>query len=321
MNSTSKKHIEFHFDVPNKMISARTLACIAEGLEDVTNSLFEGNLAKGEQAEVYLCVPKDGCFEAIFKIVAPFVAGAFVSVAGPSLINSFFKGTIGMDLDEIISSTTEKLTDSLRQNLIIDSTCVAIGAFLSKKNKEDLETLHSDFPKELSRLQRGKNKIYNAMATDERVLAVSYTGDNYIKRSEFSAFIDENLEDDELCEQAFYHGRIKIISPVSLKEKSRRGWTCHFLAQKNDRIERTFEIDDDNFRSKAIQRDIKLAADDIAEVQMVKDGTQKPNWRVLRVLKFDGVTISEPLTKEELEQLSIKPNQVIQDQLSFLDQL
>ncbi|QJB55156.1 hypothetical protein [Pseudodesulfovibrio sp. zrk46] len=299
--------ISFHFDVPNKMISANTLAGIAKGLEQITDTVFEETLEGAKKTEVYLCIPREGCFEAIFQVVVPVITGAFVSIASKSFINTFLKDMIGKDLSELSEFSATKLSDSLKENLLINYACTAISEYLDRPYSELQCRNNEDYLNKRLVVLKAKNLIYEHMEEDNRIKAVSYKGDDYIDREDFSKYIAPLPDnDDELCEHSFYHGKIKIISPVSLKEKSRRGWTCFFLSDLQNKTERTFEIDDDRFRNYAITQDIKLAADDIAEVQMIKDNELTPQWRVLRVLKFDGESISPPLTNEELSKLSIK---------------
>ncbi|GEM_PF-1431459 len=317
-------HIELHFDVPNNMISARTLSEVANGIQDISDVVFDGLLPEGNRAEVYLRPPKDGCFEANFVIIAGAICSTIVGIGAPSFLNSFCKELVGRDIAELFSILGQQTAKGVKTVTHTHCLSTLISLYLDQKAPKEPLSSDIEYKRQRRRLQNGKNKIFKAIEEDETISRISLDGNRIIDRSTFPEYIyDSQNEEDIEVETGFYQGEIKVISPVSIKLTSRRGWTGYLLGDKKTHAERTFEIDDQKFRQHAIVNNLKPAVDDLIEVQMIKDDSEQPQWRVKRVLKFKGVTISPPLTEAELAKLSVKP--IIEkvqregDLLSFLD--
>nr|WP_287410620.1 hypothetical protein [Pseudodesulfovibrio sp.] len=305
------EYLEIHFDVPQKMLSAKTLSNVANGLQAMADVVFFDSLSGGDAAEVFLIVPKDGCYQAIFTIVCSALPAGALFFQG--FTNQFVKRILGKDLNEVGVLVADKTVDLIDKNNKINKIIEAMTKYLSTETEElekevDVEGCEEEFLK----LQRGKNDIYESIKDDERVKRISYDGEKYISRNDFGLFYGEVEEEDgSLVNVGYYQGKIKILSPVSLREKSKRKWSCVFISSEMNVGEVVFGIDDEDFKYLAIKNHMKLATDDIADVQMIHNNHLSPKWRVIKVIEYVGKKISDPLTKEELIALSIefvKPN-------------
>ncbi|WP_147820175.1 hypothetical protein [Salidesulfovibrio onnuriiensis] len=308
LEARPQEHLEIHFDVPNNMISAKTLSEVANGIQDISDVIFDGVLPEGGRAEIYLCPPKDGCFEADFVVVAAVTFATFRGIAAPTFINSICKELIGRDIAELFDFLGQQTGIGMKEIPAINYISTLISLYLDQKAPKIPLSPNVEHKRQRRRLQKGKNRIFIAIEEDETIAKISLDGNRIIDRPTFPEYIYDHSDEDEIeAEVGFYQGEIKVISPVSIKVTSRRGWTGHLLGDKKNHAERTFEIDDQKFRQYAIVNNLKPAVDDLIEVQMIKDDSAQPQWRVKRVLKFKGITISPPLSGTELAKLSVKP--------------
>lgn len=305
-------NIEIHFDVPNKMISAKTLSEVASGLQEMTDVIFHERIKEGDKAEVYLLVPKDGCYEAIFKIVF-FTLKLGVGVLATAYISTLIKRMTGKGLTEIGNQLANKTMDGLTDAQILQRITTATAAFLSSPMEDCIEEeiQANEYKKEFEKLQLAKSHVYEPIERDDRISRISFDGDRYINRPEFKNYIRDidNPEDDEIVQIGYYRGKIKIISLVSLREKSTRWWSCVFLSQGRNKNEVSFAMDDDIFKQYAVYNNMKLVADDVADVQMIQDNDLTPQWRLINVIEYGGEKISEPLSPPQVDALSIRPIQ------------
>lgn len=301
--------LEIHFDVPENRISAKTLSHVASGLQEMTDAILSDSLKEGDKAEVYLLIPKKGCYQAVFTVVISAITLA-TTVLATSFINTLVKRLLGKDLKEIGTKLGDHLIDEIEKDILAQAVITSIHQILATPTSEMEGNIAEDaYEKQCQQLQVGKNHIYEAIMEDESIEMISFDGSTYIQHTDFLDYIGEVnvVEESEPVQVGLYQGKIKILSPVSLREKSKRRWSCVFLSKDENHGEISFEIDDENFKRYVIQYGLTLAADDLANVQMIRNSTDKPQWRLVRVLEYGGKKISNPLSDQELTTLSGAP--------------
>ncbi len=307
--------IQFHFNVPNNCISAQTLANVASGLQEVADIIFRDSLANGERIEILLGVPKEGSYEADFLITGvELIIGGVV----PCFLNAFCKDMLGKSLFELTEIAARGVSQGCKKFLMLSYVSTAISVYLSKR-VDGAEEIFSSFPIEKRGLQNGKNTTYRSVQCDETVKSFSLDGQITIERDSFNQYIDSSIDDNETSNEIeFREGTIQVVSPVSLKGKTNRGWSGNFFEKRRRSVPIIFSMLDSNFKEYTIFNKIKTAVDDVMKVQMIKLPLEKIKWNVLKVLEFEGQRVSEPLSPEELAEFNVVKDRNHDRRLSLL---
>lgn len=299
--------IQFHLDVPDSSISPQTLADIACGLQEIIDTIFEETLPQGVKGEVLLTVPKEGCFEADYVIygVATCLAVQIANKAVPAALDAFCKEMLGYSITEIATIMSKSTAQKLKHEFLIYFIVTSISLYLNRRAKSSLPHLNK-YPKEKIKLQKGKNKTYKTLHDNPAINSISYDGHQYIPRNSFNEYINTSIEDFvDITHLSLREGLIEVVSPVSFTEKTQRGWAGNFFPKPNKKELLYFSINDDNFKKYAATNKLKPAVEDVMKVQMLHLPSEKIKYQVLRVIEFNNVKISHPLTKEEMLNLNL----------------
>lgn len=316
--------ISFHLKVPENKISAKTLADIESGLQSLADTLFKEFLPDRERPVILLGVPREGCFEAAFYFAGTVAICVAAKVANGVIfpfVDGFCKDMLGRSLSEFAQITGQACSKSLKNHLLVDYISTALSLYLDRCVRESA-TILAGFDRERVKLQKGKNKTFRAIEEDSDVSGVSFDGVDYIKRSDFSKYIDESVEDqDNSNEVEFKEGTIQVTSPVSMQGKTNRGWAGIFYEKSRYRgsFLVVFSVQDGNFKRYVNNNKIKPAVDDVMKVQMLKVPHEKIKWHVLRVTEFKGKRVSPPLSKDELTGLNVTREDVSEYSSSLLE--
>ena len=217
---------------------------------------------------------------------------------------------------ETDSSAEVNKFDELVSSYIL---CQVLISFLSKEQSEIAKTIPSNY---LSTSYSARNEFYEACLSDPRIKGVGYSDDHEfpISRKEFLDFIVPISERDEIFNSGLWNSSIEDLS-VTSPNWSRSDRTRTWKGRDSQGRERTFRVDDDAFWNKVKDRQIEAGIIDNVTVQWVHQLLKGKfrNHTVLRVLKYNGKTVSDPLTESDIQKIceSLPTRNVAPDQLSF----
>lgn len=265
--------------------------------------------------------------------IAAYLLLPFITVAIDDIRLGIIKSLIGYSPSEYIislladrnkSDLKELMLDENSKNIILMKCAVSILQNNSAKLMEAGIT-ESSYRDALA----GKNKFFNSCIKNEAVRAVGFD-DSYnfaVPRKNFSEHVIK-LSDSEILEdvktidsQDFFSDTLNIeVFAASSRKHPPSKWRA-VLPGIPDPI--SFDIQDDNFWNAVVASKFCFSPNlqDKAKVQCVyrKSGRKMTDIKVIKVLEYNGVKISAPLTDEQINlELQSKTKQDTIDNQSSL---
>ncbi len=315
--------IIYHFKVAQHKLpltlSIETEQATKDILEDFNRQFFGGKL----EYTLHVEPSEEGGYIKTIILTSIVVGGTgiFTIIAG-DMTRSFIKGLtnnyhldlseeagkkIGqylnfiddVDDDAVETDETSELSKEIEGEIIS-----LIPLHLLSENIQNLEAAGITSYK-FCKTFKARNKFYNTCIETEEVQGLSFNrSDNFsIKRDDF-----KNLRVDIPNSKYFKHDIIDIaVSSPNWKRKG-RGWQTSKLI--------TFHIDDEKFWKDMNNKTITPRFQDSMQVQWIyEDNKTRPqNVRVLKVISYNGVPISEPLSEKEIQKICDDKNAFLEDQ-------
>lgn len=324
--------LPIHFDLPRHVIPLQTFIDTAESAgriaEVVNQEFFGGTLV----LEIVIIPPEEGSFLSKLginvKVAGVFIAGAMLSGPFGDFSSGLLEGIltknpsdIGQDLGEGIRAAYDELiSPSEDQEAKCEAASVVTVAALKwilQEENEDLEDL--SIAPALKDALVAKRRFYEACKAvpDLKGIGFSRQPTFPIRRSDFQRLsqIPEGSEDDE------WHVAIEHItgsSPNWNPKDTARNWK----GSDQDGHARHFMVRDERFWEMVFRGELNPRIGDSMRVQWAyKQGPKRRKGHiVLRVLEFNGVKVSEPMTDRELRPFLDSFQRVEDKQKSLFDE-
>ncbi|MGP0566704.1 MULTISPECIES: hypothetical protein [unclassified Nitrospina] len=318
--------IPFHFDVPDHSLPLYQFIDTAKNTQSIIDNFnqefFEGKV----KYQIYVVTPREGGLIEILGILVS-VPGSVLAFLSTEIGKAFTKGLTGQEpifwaerfgknikeyfLQKIKGSSDKEKgdeeiapLDGKEEQKFAALIIVQIIIGFLKKEPEILEPLGLSKEK-FWPAYRAKNNIYQGCIDNPEVKGLGFdtTHTFPITRKEFPRYIVEvppEIETEEAVPDRKWvvdTPHITVYSP-SWKRES-RGWR----ADTRNYQDVVFSIEDENFWAHVEVKDIRPDIKDNMHVQWAyPEGSGKPSGvRVLRVLKYNGTKISDPLTEEQIK--------------------
>jgi hypothetical protein len=305
--------LPIHFDVPGHQIPLATFVRTAEQTEAVLRALnrelFDGQL----QFELFVLPPEEGTFLTRLGVV---LLGGWAIVWGfteSDVGKAFIKGLTDHEpahwaevagkaaktgIEHLASSWEDRPTlDYEYETLIVKE---ATRAFLQQPNSV-LERVGVT-PSRYRDAYEAKNKFYEACSATPGLQAVGFSEAPVfpIQRDDFLGLQMTLPPRSEDLERPWYVATtlLQVTSPNWDRDDRARQWKGRD-PQGRDRY---FRIEDEDFWRQVAGDGISTHIIDTMKVQWAYQGKpeQPRNCRVLRVLEFNGVRLSKPVSDTEL---------------------
>lgn len=328
-----------HFDVPNHTIELETLISISQATLNVLSSLNSDIFNDTLQYKILVLPPEEGGFQWRYVLCAAGLAmWAFIE---SDIGKGFIKGLTEHEprywaekAGEILGKKKFWTTEPHKAHEDLDkhpdlselkqltSTFIlrqVVTSFLSR-NQDDIS---KSIPlSALSISYSARNEFYEACLLDPQIKGIGYTTEHDfpLTRKDFVDLIVPVSARDEAFNSGLWTSSVENLS-VTSPNWSRQDRTRTWKGRDSHGKERTFRVDDDTFWAMVDSRNIEAGIIDNVTVQwifQILKGRLR-NHTVLRVLKYNGKTVSAPLTEADTQRIceSLPSNNVDMNQLSF----
>jgi hypothetical protein len=285
-------------------------------IRSMGRDLFDDQL----QVELLLLPPEEGSFLTRLRVVVVAGAVAIGWFIESDVGKGFLKGLTGHEpaywaeqLGRSVKETTIAIVEEFDAQASAEEVHVVaddeFGSFLvaemakSFLEKDNVELARAGItPRRLRGAFEAKNKFYQACLATPELEGVGFSeyADFPIRRADFVRLQAVLPAEDERIEPPWFVDIVvlKVTSPNWDRDDRARGWKGH----DQQRRDRHFRIDDDEFWQRVFNQTISTHVSDVMKVQWAYQG--KPDHpkhcRVLRVLEYNGEPLSKPLSDEEL---------------------
>tara|TARA_B100000780_G_scaffold265866_3_gene221635 strand:- start:168 stop:1187 length:1020 start_codon:yes stop_codon:yes gene_type:complete len=308
--------VTLHFNVPDHYLNVDEFIVAARSTEkiiaEINERLFQGKL----KYELVVLPPEAGSLKERLGIkVKTAAALVILTAAGPELASGVIKGFTGKSIFEIGEMIGESVADVLKnpqevwsESLVAVFLAEATKGFFEKKTKE-LE--NNGIKKDVfTKAYEARNEFYESCYRNPDIAGIGFddTEDFPIHRDNFSEYIVEiperEEEEDDTWEWEITY--IKVISPNWDKTDTKRGWKAKYKDKegfkKDEYKEAYFNIEDDTFWGLVDAEQLTLKGKDSIKVQWAyqKLSGRRKNFRVLKVLEYNGTELAKPLSDEDL---------------------
>jgi hypothetical protein len=326
--------IIYHFDVePSSIPLAQfvdTARATQEIIDDFNKSLFDARL----KYELRVKTPEEGSLIEVLMVVVT-VGGSVLAFLGTDIGKAFFKGLtteepaewaekVGASLRRALAkpeATSEAEGPSVRVE-IVDSRpattgeaevaneieAEAIALVLIRFLEIDTDRLKAIgiTPEKFRQAFQGRNKVFKGCIDNPEVKGITFDRKPHfeVKRSDFPRRITQLPDpppEEPPATKDWSAETVDIVVNSPNWKRDGRKWQA--ATSKHQDI--AFSVDDEGFWLSVERRDIQPRIRDNLRVQWAYPaGLSKPhNVRVLRVLSYNGKTISPPLSEAELKSL------------------
>jgi hypothetical protein len=315
-----------HFDVVGHFLRLDTFISTASSAREIVES-FDQSFFNGELEYSFLILPPDdGSFLSKFAIWVGGGTAAVFSFMNTDVGAAYIEGLTGKapiewanELGEAHRNMLKTVQEYTVQDVGPDPKpsatseeeirCHASAEILAALTKGVLEKGSEELLKiglgaNLGGALNGRATFYSSCLKDPAIIGVGFDpADRFpIDRNTFAeravSLARESDGDDEL-EWYVEIEQVHVTSPNWQKEDQK---TRNWKGKDSLRRDCYFTIDDDAFWDLIRKKDLKVDVLDHMKVQWAYQnrGGRPKNRRVLRVLEFNGSSISEPLTDEDL---------------------
>jgi len=302
-----------HFDLPDHEIPLSTFIETANETQAVIRAfneiLFEGK----SKFEIYVIPPEDGSFLSKYKICF-IIAGALAFVdtdIGKLIVKELtgqepiYYAQKAIDGAKEILSTDSKKPD---KNIIKCQTGATILIDASKTflQKDTLSLQEIGItPNKYPDAFKARNGFYQVCDKTPNLNAIGFEKEPVfpVNRDRFASMqvAIPKIEDDEEEEWIVSTVTLTVTSPNWDRKDKKRQWKGKDIEGK----QRTFQVEDEGFWLSVKDNKINPTTNDIITVQWAFQGSDidPKKARVLKVLKFNDETLSEPLKQNALNSI------------------
>lgn len=252
--------LPIHFEISDGKheINSVTLNTFTEAYKEIFEEIFDAKI------EIQIGLPDEGGWKTTLAI-----CGIILNFVGIDNLSNLIRGRDSSDL--FLAANQH------------------IAEFITQK----AENASVEYPRKYI---EQKNKIYQQFQKDRCVTAFDLDKYPSIPRNNFNLYIKDLPDEKYLdCGEA----EITVYSPV-WKGKKRRSWKGKINIIEGN--ETAFDFDDDltgKFWEKIRLNEISpTTGKDVMIVQLIKRPNNKPIYRVIRVLSYNGKEIDSPLSEE-----------------------
>jgi len=263
--------LPIHFEILDGKheVNSVTLNTFIESYKEIFEGFFETKI------EIQIGLPEEGGWKSSLKLsIKDSILPALILSAGIPLLTGY---------------SIEDLGKNGHQKII-----KFINHFITQEARNTSE----EYPR---KCLEQKNKIYQQFQKDGCVTAFDLDDIPTIPRNNFNLYIKELLDENPLdCGEA----KITVHSPVW--KGSRRSWKGKIDTVEGN--ETAFDFDKDltgKFWEKIkLNEIIPTAGNDVMIVQLIKRTNNKPLYRVIRVLSYNGKEIDSPLNEKSISRIT-----------------
>lgn len=314
--------IPVHFDVPEHHVPLDFFQTTIKDTATVVGSLNDLVFAGRLQYRLVILPPAEGTFISRIGLIAK-VGGVILAVPWAlenDIAKGFIEGLTGRTTHQWSQQFGSAIQDAIQHSISGDSTAHSLSSseyedgalsilkecatsFL-KMEQTELRTIGID----ASNFYTGfdaRNEFYETCLSLQKLKAIGFDTSNSfpIRRSDFQRFIVPRIEREDDLPSAWRTGFeiLKVTSPNWVESDKQRLWKARDEAGRD----RYFRIEDESFWRLARDHLISPTILDIMKVQWAfrEFGKKKKDFRVLKVLEFNGATLSEPLEEDDLQEL------------------
>ncbi|MDD3029392.1 MAG: hypothetical protein PHS57_03810 [Alphaproteobacteria bacterium] len=298
--------IPLHFDVPEHHIPLSQFIDSAKSAQDIIDNFNRELFDKQLKYELLVVTPEVGGLIELLQVIIPIAAPVWAFLC-TDIGKAYIKGLTDYEPShwaELAGRKTRELSEIDIRKLCTMIIALMVLGFL-QKDAADLEK--TGFSKEkFHTAYSARNKVYEGCIRNTEVQGLGFDAshDFPIKRADFPRFIvnvPAPIEVQALEEHLSW--KVDIVdlivhSPNWKRDNKKRKWQ----GSTTEIEDIAFIIEDDNFWHHVRIKDIVPDINDNMRVQWAyPDHATKPtNVRVLRVISYNGTSISEPLTNDGL---------------------
>jgi hypothetical protein len=312
--------IEHSLPLEEFIIAAKSTEAI---IEDFNNQFFAGKLTY----QIIVLPPAAGTFKERLGLKVTTAAAIFIlGGVTPEFASGVVKGITGKSVGELGEIVGGSIVETVKDgHELWQSSLVTI--FLAEAVKGFFQLEEKDLKKcgvtkeKFMKAYEGRNDFYEACYRNQEIKSVGFDEtDNFpIRRTDFARFIvklPEKDEDDDDLDWKVEITYIKVTSP-----NWERGDNRLWKAKYNKDNEALFTIEDDAFWKFVDAEKLSVKVKDSIKVQWayVVEAGRRRKFKVLRVLEYNGIAISKPLSDEELDTVLQRHSKVTKRQADLFD--
>jgi len=316
--------VPIHFDVEHHRLPLKDFVDTALSAQKIVESFNQEIFDNSAKLELFVVPPKPGSFLTLIGIAATTIGPAWV-VLQTDIGKSFVKGLTGHDPahwaevagrkvrarfgmeEEYPEAEGVSIADKVEKDPELQREVTAkivselIKNFLEKEYNELRALGYST--RKVRAAYEAKNQFYSSCYKDQRIKGISFDeSDSFaIRRRDFPKYItelppkeDDNRSEDWVVEVTY----VTATSPNWDRFDKSRLWKSK--DQSGNYI--FFSIDDEAFWDLVATEHLNTQAINNMKVQwaFVEENGRRKSVRVLRVLEFNGQSLSRALDGEEL---------------------
>lgn len=316
----------YHFDVKRNSIPLSLFLDAARATQEIIDNFNHTLFDSKVKYELHVKTPEDGSLIEVLTIVIG-VGGSVLAFLGTDIGKAFFKGLtkqepaewaerLGTSIrheinkrkkaDLVIAESTQESYDLTEKesSLLTEAEAIAVILLSFLKLETNKLRLIGITPEKFRAAFQGRNKIFKSCLDNPEVQGLTFdrSPEFHLHRNDFPRLITQlpDLPTDEpepILQWSIETVDIIVNSP-NWKHDGRK-----WQAATNQHQDIAFSIEDERFWLYVERRQIQPDIRDNMRVQWAYPaGLSKPaNVRVLRVLTYNGKTISSALTDQELQ--------------------
>lgn len=300
--------------MPGHQIPLATFVRTSQQTEAVLRGLSRELFGDELQFDLVVLPPDDGTFLTRLGLILSGVAGAFWLFLESDIGKGFVKGltdqqpaywseALGRELKTSIEHAPDDAKHSFADDYDYGARIVSemTTSFL-RKSTDELARIGIT-PGKFRDAFEARNQFYHACSETPELRAVGFSEEpNFpIQRSDFVRLQVSLPPPDDEDDHPWFVATVilKVTSPNWDRHDRARKWKGRDLGGRD----RHFSVEDKDFWHHAVAGTISTHIIDEMKVQWAFQGKpdQPRNCRVLRVLEFNGLQMSEPLSVDELQ--------------------
>jgi hypothetical protein len=313
--------LPIHFEVPRHYLPLSTFIETASQtraiIEDFNRELFDGGLSY----ELFVLPPLEGSFKSRLGIAVGAGAGLVVTFVNSDVGSAFIEGLTKHNSEywaeaagdfvrtRVVEGELQHIQEHLAPTKDDEGQCRVATSVLIEATKSFLQTDYASLRKVGITAQKyrdafeARNEFYKACVINTEIEALGFddTEDFPIKRRNFAELqvaLQPREEQASLVSWEVEILILKVTSPNWDREDKQRHWK----ARDSKERERYFKIEDEQFWALVQRKNLNPHIVDVIKVQWAynREGNQKRNFRVLRVLEYNDQKLAEPLDDNAL---------------------
>ncbi len=302
-NNINTVIIPVHFDVKDHYISLDTFLATADSVKNIVHHFNDLLFSCELEYQFVVLPPKEGSFLGSLAILCGAIASIAV-FADTGLGKGVIRGFTGYEPEDFGEKIGKQIKLHAKKAAIIISE--ATKGFLQKDTTETEKIIK---PIDFLGAYRAKNLFYESVSNNPTVNGLGFDESSYfsVERTGFAdrcAKLPESIDKPETIDKQDYIDKIEkafieVTAPVWDRNDTKRQWVGKYDGQAVH-----FKMSDENFWQCIENKTLHPKIFDQYEVQWaIMPNGQKAKYEIRRVLKYNGETISAPLTESEISKI------------------